>query len=281
MSGARILLVEDDVALREVTAMHLAGAGYDVAAVGDGDDALAACAARPPDALVLDLMLPGRSGLEVCRELRARHAPSPGVVMVTARGSEADMVIGLDAGADDYVVKPFAPAVLLARVAALCRRLAARAAAVPERVTWGPIAIDLDARRVEVSGRAVALTPTELALLHRLCAAPGRVLTRKQLLAEIFGTTHEGYARNVDCHVTRLRRKLEAAGLAPAPIHGVHGAGYRLGLRPRGSDPVQGAEAPQAQGDATKDYGGNSRSGNEARGDGSAFWRVTDPRSEH
>jgi DNA-binding response OmpR family regulator len=200
-----------------------------VEAVGDGNAALEAAAAARPDALVLDLMLPGLGGLEVCRELRARYTPSPGVVIVTAKGSEADMVIGLDAGADDYVVKPFAPPILLARLAALCRRLRERNAAAEEVVTWGEIVIDLGTRRARVRGQAVTLTPTELSLLAKLCAQPGRVLTRRQLLEEVFGTSHEGYARNVDCHVTRLRRKLEGVGLTPAPIHSVHGAGYRLG----------------------------------------------------
>jgi DNA-binding response OmpR family regulator len=233
----RILVVEDDRPLREVTTLHLERAGYLVEAVGDGEAALAACAASRPDAVVLDLMLPGRSGLEVCRELRARYTPSPGIVMVTARGSEADMVIGLDAGADDYVVKPFAPPILLARLAALCRRLrdsgsgagAGGAASSSEIVAWGELRVDLGARRADLAGRALSLTPTELALLARLCARAGQVLSRQQLLQELFGTSHDGYARNVDCHVTRLRRKLEAAGLTPAPIHAVHGVGYRLG----------------------------------------------------
>jgi DNA-binding response OmpR family regulator len=186
---------------------------------------------------VLDLMLPGRSGLEVCRELRARYTPTPGVVMITARGSEADMVTGLDAGADDYVVKPFAPRVLIARVAALFRRLGAPAASTRWRAGEGAgagagdrdIEIDGDGRRATVGGVPLALTPTELALLAVLVAAPGRVFTRRELLERVFATHHDGYARNVDCHVTRLRRKLEAAGLSPAPIHGVRGAGYRLG----------------------------------------------------
>jgi DNA-binding response OmpR family regulator len=191
--------------------------------------------------VVLDLMLPGRSGLEVCRELRARYAPTPGVVMITARGSEADMVTGLDAGADDYVVKPFAPRVLIARVAALFRRLGAPPASTRWRAVAGEreregageregeIEIDGDGRRATVGGVPLALTPTELALLAVLVAAPGRVFTRRELLERVFATHHDGYARNVDCHVTRLRRKLEAAGLSPAPIHGVRGAGYRLG----------------------------------------------------
>jgi DNA-binding response OmpR family regulator len=221
----RVLLVEDDRALREVTAHHLAAAGYAVDAVGDGEAALAAFEHRRAGVVVLDVMLPGRSGLEVCRELRARHAQTPGVVMITARGSEADMVTGLDAGADDYVVKPFAPRVLIARIAAVFRRLGAQAPGL----RWGEIAIDGEARQAIVAGAPLALTPTELALLSVLVAAPGRVFTRRELLERVFQTHHEGYARNVDCHVTRLRRKLESAGLSPAPIHGVRGAGYRLG----------------------------------------------------
>ena len=220
----RVLLVEDDRALREVTAHHLAEAGHDVEAVGDGEAALAAFDHRRAAVVVLDLMLPGRSGLDVCRELRTRCA-TPGVVMITARGSEADMVTGLDAGADDYVVKPFAPRVLLARIAALIRRLGG--AAPVQR--WGDIVVDGDARRAVVGGAPLPLTPTELALLGVLVAAPGRVFSRRELLERVFATSHDGYARNVDCHVTRLRRKLEAAGLTPAPIHNVRGAGYRLG----------------------------------------------------
>lgn len=226
----RILLVEDDRALREITVVHLEGAGYTVTAVSDGELALEASEAQRFDVVVLDLNLPGRDGVEICRELRARYRPSPGVIMVTARGTDADMVIGLDAGADDYVVKPFAPAVLLARLASLLRRLRAATIEPPdEPLRWNAIQVDRGARRAEVSGRALTLTPTEFALLVELCQQPGTVLSRKQLLQDVFGTTNEGYARNVDCHITRLRRKLEAAGLTPAPIHAVTGAGYRLG----------------------------------------------------
>lgn len=225
----RILMVEDDRALREITAMHLTDAGYLVESVGDGEAALAACAATLPDVMVLDLLLPRRSGLEVCRELRVRYTPSPGVVMLTALGSEAAMVVGLDSGADDYVVKPFAPPVLLARLAALCRRLRAPVAPAVDLVQWTDIRIDLTARKVEVKGRPLALTQTELSVLACLCARPNQLVTRKQLLEEVFGTRHEGYARNVDCHITRLRRKFEGHGWVPAPIHTVYGAGYRFG----------------------------------------------------
>ncbi len=221
----RLLLVEDDAALAEVTAVHLAAAGYQVEAVGDGEQALAACARRCPDLVVLDLNLPGRDGVEVCRELRARYQPSPGVVMVTARGTDADLVVGFDAGADDYVVKPFAPSVLVARLAALARRLGGRGATVAR---WQAIAVDAAAHRAVVGDVTLALTPTEFALLVQFVRQPGVVLSRRQLLQDVFGTSNDGYARNVDCHVTRLRRKLEAAGLTPAPIRAVHGAGYRL-----------------------------------------------------
>jgi DNA-binding response OmpR family regulator len=224
-----VLLVEDDHALREVTAVHLTGAGYRVTAVGDGEAALAAAAADRPAVVVLDLMLPKLPGLEVCRELRARYQPSPGVVMVTARGSEADMVVGLDAGADDYVVKPYAPPVLLARIAAVCRRLGPPSPTAAAGIAWRELQVDLSTRSATARGHALALTPTEFALLARLCGAPGHVHTRRQLLEDVFGTTNDGYARNVDCHVTRLRRKLEAAGWKPAPIYTVHGVGYRLG----------------------------------------------------
>jgi two-component system response regulator BaeR len=223
--GEHVLLVEDDVALREVTAHHVASAGYDVTAVGDGESALESCEHRRPGVVVLDLMLPGRSGLDVCRELRGRYSPTPGVVMITARGSDADLITGFDAGADDYVVKPFAPQVLLARLTALVRRLGATMASM----RWGTIEVDSEAHRALVDGAPLALTPTELALLAVLVAAPGRVFSRRELLERVFSTSHDGYARNVDCHVTRLRRKLESAGLTPAPIHGVRGAGYRLG----------------------------------------------------
>ena len=221
----RLLLVEDDAALAEVTAVHLTAAGYQVERAADGPAALAACARRCPELVVLDLNLPGKDGIEVCRELRARYQPSPGVVMVTARGTDADLVVGFDAGADDYVVKPFAPAVLVARLAALARRLGGRGDTVAR---WQAIEVDASAHRATVAATELTLTPTEFALLSQFVRQPGVVLSRRQLLLDVFGTSNEGYARNVDCHVTRLRRKLEAAGLTPAPIRAVHGAGYRL-----------------------------------------------------
>lgn len=224
----RVLLAEDDPEISEPLARALRREGYDVDVRADGHQALEG-AQRNPDVVVLDIGLPHLDGLEVCRRLRRAGNRVP-VLILTAKADEVDTVVGLDAGADDYVVKPFAPPILLARLAALGRRLHAAHPPRTSAVTaWNDIAIDQSARRATVHGKPLSLTPTELAVLARLCAEPNMVLSRKQLLEEVFGTTHDGYARNVDCHITRLRRKLEAAGLVPAPIHTVHGAGYRLG----------------------------------------------------
>jgi DNA-binding response OmpR family regulator len=239
-----ILLVEDDPTHREVLALHLSAEGFRVLACGDGEEALRLLGERRPDIAVLDVMLPGRSGIELCALLRARHDPSPGILFVTARGDEVDVILGLEVGADDYVIKPARPREVVARVRALARRMgrpaASAAAAVaastaaaapappPDRCGHGPIQIQPASRRVTVNGREIRLTPMEFALLSHLVSHPDQVLTRAQLLQAIWDSQHEGYQRNVDCHITRLRRKLEAAGLRPAPIETVHGVGYRL-----------------------------------------------------
>jgi DNA-binding response OmpR family regulator len=232
-----LLLVEDDAGLGDVLRLHLAAEGWAVRVATDGEAALAACAQSLPDVVVLDVMLPRRSGLEVCAALRALYHPSPGVVMLTARDSELDVILGFEVGADDYVIKPSRPRELVARVRALLRRIErAPAAPVAERaeaLVHGALSIDVDARRVTVGGELLKLTPTEYTLLVHLARIPARVFSRQELLAAVFDSAHEGYARNVDCHVTRLRRKLEAAGLMPAPIRTVHGAGYAFELTER------------------------------------------------
>ncbi len=221
-----IVLVEDDRTLAEVIAMQLTAEGYTVRSVDDGEAGLAACAASLPDLVLLDVMLPKKGGLEVCAELRRLYGPSPGVVMLTALGAEADVVCGLEAGADDYVVKPIRPRELVARVRSLSRRLGAPA---PSRVlTFGAMTLDPASRRLTVAGEPVRLTATEWDLLQCLVTSAPNVLSRSDLLQRVFDTQHAGYARNVDCHVTRLRRKLEVAGLSPTPIETVHGAGYRF-----------------------------------------------------
>lgn len=221
-----VLLVEDDATLADVLDMHLAAEGYLVRRAVDGEQALEACAASRPEVVLLDVMLPRRNGLEVCTELRRRYGQTPGVVMLTALGSEVDVVCGLDAGADDYVVKPIRPKELLARVRSVARRLGVDATS--RELSFGPLVLDVASRAMTVSGQPVRLTATEYELLVCLACAPGRVWSRRELLERVFDTTHTGYARNVDCHVTRVRRKLEVAGLAVSPIETVHGAGYRF-----------------------------------------------------
>jgi len=236
-----VLIVEDDPALGDVLAVHLAAEGWRLRRVEDGEAALAACAERLPDLVVLDVMIRKRSGLEVCAALRALYHPSPGVVMVTARDTELDVILGFEVGADDYVLKPFRPRELVARVRALNRRLgrAAPPAPAPEPakapapaannvVTHGALRVDPDAREASVAGCALRLTPTEFELLLLLARTPQRAWSRKELLAKVFDSTHEGYSRNVDSHVMRLRKKIEMAGMRPAPIRTVQGTGYRF-----------------------------------------------------
>lgn len=225
-----VLVVEDDDALREVLRLHLAAEGWAVRAVGDGDAALALAGERRPAVAVLDVMLPGRTGLDVCAALRARFDPSPGVIVLTARGDEADVLLGFEAGADDYVMKPCRPREIVARVRALLRRTAPPAARDEDlqAIVRGPIRVDRARHEASVHGAPLRLTGTELSLLATLAAQPGRVFSRAELLEGVWDTRNPGYARNVDCHVTRLRRKLESAGLSPAPVETVHGVGYRF-----------------------------------------------------
>jgi DNA-binding response OmpR family regulator len=230
-----VLIVEDDPALGDVVAVHLAAEGWRLRRVDDGEAALAACAERLPDLVVLDVMLPRRSGLEVCAALRALYHPSPGVVMVTARDTELDVILGFEVGADDYVLKPFRPRELVARVRALNRRLGRAAPPAPAQdpapaagtvVTHGELRVDPDARRATVGDHVLRLTPTEFELLLLLARTPRRAWSRKELLEKVFDSTHEGYSRNVDSHVMRLRKKIEMAGMRPAPIRTVQGTGY-------------------------------------------------------
>jgi DNA-binding response OmpR family regulator len=229
MPDADVMIVEDDASLREILCLHLASGGMTVRAAPDGEQALAMCEERCPMVAVLDVMLPGCTGLEVCLALRARFDPSPGVLVLTALGSEADVLLGFDSGADDYVLKPCRPREIVARVRALLQRIGARPGpdrAPTEPVVQGSIRVVHADRAVLVNGRALRLTPTEFTLLALVVEHPGRVFSRIELLETVWGTKHAGYARNVDCHVTRLRRKLESVGLCPAPLETVHGVGY-------------------------------------------------------
>jgi two-component system alkaline phosphatase synthesis response regulator PhoP len=204
---------------------YLEVAGYEVTAVGEGSAALASVRADKPDLLVLDLGLPGMDGLDVARELR-RHSGVP-IVMLTARGEESDRIVGLELGADDYLVKPFSPKELVARVRAVLRRTSG-ATAGAEVLRASDVEVDLPKMRARVGGEPVDLTPTEFELLATLAREPGRVFTRGQLLDALHGVTLETYERAIDAHVKNLRRKIEPEPGRPRYVLTVHGVGYRF-----------------------------------------------------
>jgi two-component system phosphate regulon response regulator PhoB len=226
MTKGRMLLVEDDRALAELLTWHFEREDYEVVRTGDGEEALLLAAERPPDIVLLDWMIEGVSGLEVCRRLRrgAATANLP-IIMLTARGEEADRIRGLDTGADDYVTKPFSPRELVARVAAVLRRV--RPALAGELLSYRDLEMDVPAHRVRRGGHAVALGPTEFRLLRHLLEHPGRVFSRERLLDTVWGHDSDIDARTVDVHVRRLRKALNARG-RPDLIRTVRSAGYSL-----------------------------------------------------
>ena len=220
-----VLVVEDEIEIARVVRDYLRNAGFEVIVVGDGGSAVASVRSAKPDLLVLDLGLPGRDGLDVAREIR-RWSDTP-IVMLTARGDETDRIVGLEIGADDYVVKPFSPKELVARVRAVLRRTRT-AARGDEIVRAGDVEIDTAKMRVSVDGAQVDLTPTEFQLLATLAREPGRVFTRSQLLDAVHGVAIESYERAIDAHVKNIRRKIEPTPGSPRYVVTVHGVGYRF-----------------------------------------------------
>jgi two-component system, OmpR family, alkaline phosphatase synthesis response regulator PhoP len=223
-----ILVVEDEMKIARLVRDYLEHAGFEVVVTGDGESALASARGARPDLVVLDLGLPGADGLDVARELR-RRSTIP-IVMLTARGDETDRIVGLELGADDYVVKPFSPKELVARVRAVLRRSAAAGGGSdpPATIRTGDVEIDPVKMRTTVAGRPIELTPTEFQLVAALAAEPGRVFTRGQLLERIHGVAFESYERAIDAHVKNIRRKLEPEPAAPRYVLTVHGVGYRF-----------------------------------------------------
>jgi two-component system alkaline phosphatase synthesis response regulator PhoP len=220
-----ILVVEDELGIARLVQDYLEAAGFTVVLSSTAGDAVAQARATVPALVVLDLGLPDRDGFDVTRELR-RFTNVP-IVMLTARGDESDRIVGLELGADDYVVKPFSPKELVARVRAVLRR--AESTAVPaDELTALDVVVDLPRRRVTVGGRAVGLTATEFALLETLVREPGRVFTRGQLLDAVHGVSFDSYERAIDAHVKNLRRKIEPQAGSPRYIQTVHGVGYRF-----------------------------------------------------
>lgn len=224
-----ILVVEDEDALSTLLQYNLEKDGYDVAVAGDGEEALTLVSERLPDIIVLDWMLPKISGIEVCRRLRQRsESRNVPIIMLTARGEESDRIRGLDTGADDYIVKPFAMSELAARIRAVLRRI--RPGLAEDRVHVGDIVIDRVAHRVKRSGKEIHLGPTEFRLLDYLMQHPGRVFSREQLLDAVWGSDVYVEARTVDVHVGRLRKALNREDTAADPIRTVRSAGYSLDL---------------------------------------------------
>lgn len=223
-----VVLVEDDERLAKLTARYLESHGVAVTIVSDGRLAVGQIVRGRPDVVLLDLMLPGRSGLDVCRELRARSDVP--ILMVTARGEEADRVVGLEGGADDYIAKPFSSRELLARVRAHARRARGGSGPAKRSLQVGRLAIDVDAMHVTLDGAALALTTYEFMLLRALAERAGRVLTREQLIDIVRGSAEEAFDRSVDVHVSHLRAKLGDDPRSPRIIKTVRGIGYMLAL---------------------------------------------------
>jgi len=228
----QILVAEDQADIRDLLVMNLRSAGYEVRAVGDGPAALASQADRASDLLILDLMMPGLDGLEVCKALRARGQNMP-ILMLTAKSTELDRVLGLELGADDYLTKPFSLAELLARVKALLRRAEMQRAAqgsaqAAQLLRNGSLEIEPAKRRVRHGGVTLDFTALEFDLLLHFARHPGHVFSRAQLLDAVWGYSHDGYEHTVTTHINRLRNKLEADPMHPQIILTVRGAGYKM-----------------------------------------------------
>ena len=223
-----VVYVEDDEKLARLTARYLESHGVIVTLARDGSEGVASVLRERPDVVLLDLMLPGIDGYEVCRQLRSR-VDTP-IVMVTARGEEADRVMGLEGGADDYIAKPFSSRELLARIRAHARRARGRVGPEEGALTVGPLTIEPSTRRATLRDEDLALTTYEFDLLKVLAERPGRVLTREQLVDRVRGSADEAFDRSIDVHVSHLRRKLGDDPRNPRIIKTVRGVGYVLAL---------------------------------------------------
>jgi DNA-binding response OmpR family regulator len=222
----KVLFVDDEPKIVQLGRDYLERAGFKVEVARDGRQALAAIRASRPDLIVLDLGLPDQDGLDVTRQVR-KDSNVP-IIMLTARGEETDKLVGLELGADDYMVKPFSPKELVARVRAVLRRVAAGSSANEDVLHAGDLTLDLPRMRTDVAGRSVELTGTEFQLLAALARQPGRILTRSQLLDAVHGVAFESYERAIDTHIKNLRRKIEPNPREPRYILTVYGVGYKL-----------------------------------------------------
>ncbi len=227
MTGKRVLVVDEDAKTVEVVSLYLKRDGYRVLVANDGNEALRLARESQPHLIVLDIMLPGTDGLEICRALRA-ESDVP-IIMLTARAEEEDRLKGLDLGADDYIIKPFSTRELAARIRAVLRRLPEDAhLRGPEEITQGQLTVNFVNHQVSLAGRFLHLTPAEFILLGTIIREPERVFSRAQLIEKMFGYDYEGFDRIIDFHILNLRRKLEANPRHSRYIKSVYGAGYRF-----------------------------------------------------
>ncbi|GIK37469.1 MAG: DNA-binding response regulator [Chloroflexota bacterium] len=228
MADAKILVVDDDKKTVDLIQLYLEKDGYRVLAAYDGQRALELARQKQPDLIVLDLMLPAVDGLDVCRTLRVRGASKVPIIMLTARTTEADKLLGLDLGADDYMTKPFSPRELLARVRAVLRRVDEAKIQGPPQVRYDDLIVDFVRHEVRLGEEPVHLTPKEFKLLEVLAREPGRAFSRLELLDAVFGFDYEGLERTVDVHVMHLRQKIEPEPDQPRYVITVPGVGYRF-----------------------------------------------------
>jgi len=223
----RLLMIDDDEKLVGLMREYLESHGFEVAAAHDGNAGVEAALSAEPDLVILDVMLPGVDGLEVCRRVRqSSHVP---ILMLTARGDETDRIVGLEIGADDYLPKPFNPRELLARIRAILRRSEGEEAKGPSSIVQaGTLVVDIGSRAVTVRGQPVELTTAEFDILYALASSAGRVLSRDQLLQKVHGEGWAAYDRSIDVHISRIRQKIEADPRRPTLLKTVRGVGYQL-----------------------------------------------------
>jgi two-component system, OmpR family, alkaline phosphatase synthesis response regulator PhoP len=224
MSGKKVLVVDDDVKTVELVKLYLNRDGYRVLTAYNGKDALQIARENHPDLIVLDLMLPGMNGLDVCRTLR-EESDVP-IIMLTALTTDDDRLAGLDLGADDYVTKPFSPRELAARVRAVLRRMPGERG--PEKIEYGALTLDFLKHEAFLEGKSLNLTPIEFKVLGVLVKEPGRVFSRAQIIEKALGNDFDGFDRTIDVHILKLRRKLEPDSRHPRYIGTIYGAGYKL-----------------------------------------------------
>lgn len=226
MASGRILIVDDDTNICELLRLYIEKEGYEASIANDGETALKMFDSFGPDLLLLDIMLPGLDGWQVCREIRKKS--SCPIIMLTAKGEVEDRIVGLELGADDYLIKPFSPRELVARVRALLRRAHIDSEPQREVLDFGGLTIDLNGHKVLVNDEEVDLTASEFKLLTTLARYPGRVYSRMELVEKVLGYDFEGYERTIDSHVKNLRAKIGDDPRNPRWIYTVHGVGYRF-----------------------------------------------------